>query len=235
MDTAMNRFLFPILGLLLACSGATEPDTGDTEPEYRDIDGDGYNERVDCDDYNSSVNPGQPEICDGIDNNCDNLIDGTDSIDIITWYVDIDADGFGDENAEPVEACDQPDGYVCALTNGDDPCDDRCDNDRDGLMDQDDPDCTEDSSADGSTAGERRSWDENGDNEPDFDCNDEDYMVHPGTRKVVQTPGTMTATTFQTHKRKMPSMASFTSTRTWMVLVMMKTSSPCANNLKTAY
>ncbi|NNF82537.1 MAG: hypothetical protein HKM99_07310 [Flavobacteriaceae bacterium] len=46
-----------------------------------DRDGDGYYDRenpcseVDCDDTDAAINPSAPEVCDGIDNNCDGLTD----------------------------------------------------------------------------------------------------------------------------------------------------------------
>jgi hypothetical protein len=45
-----------------------------------DSDGDGYAYSVDCDDYNAAINPGAVENCfDGVDNNCNRLIDAADS------------------------------------------------------------------------------------------------------------------------------------------------------------
>lgn len=43
-----------------------------------DLDGDGYTVD-DCDETDPEVNPGALELCDGIDNNCDNITDGTDA------------------------------------------------------------------------------------------------------------------------------------------------------------
>jgi len=40
-----------------------------------DNDGDGYNSDVDCDDNNVDVNPGATEVCNGIDDDCDQEID----------------------------------------------------------------------------------------------------------------------------------------------------------------
>jgi hypothetical protein len=78
-------------------------DCNDNEVHYIDYDGDGYgNSSItwcgvpltdDCDEYNNLVYPGAPELCDFIDNNCNDLID--EGLPIYSYYHDIDADGFG--------------------------------------------------------------------------------------------------------------------------------------------
>jgi len=40
-----------------------------------DLDEDGYNEYVDCDDLNAAVNPGMTEVCNYIDDDCDGVVD----------------------------------------------------------------------------------------------------------------------------------------------------------------
>jgi peroxiredoxin len=57
----------------------------------------------DCNDLDATIGPGQNELCDAVDHNCDGLIHG-DAVDANTYYVDKDGDGFGDPN-EPVSAC----------------------------------------------------------------------------------------------------------------------------------
>jgi len=48
---------------------------------------------LDCDDSNNAVNPSATEIFDGIDNNCDNVID--EGFILTTYYEDLDGDGYG--------------------------------------------------------------------------------------------------------------------------------------------
>ena len=82
---------------------------------FIDADGDGYNSNVDCNDAESTTNPGASEVCDGVDNNCDGTIDEGVTT---TFFADFDGDTYGDAS-ETTEACTVPDGYV---TNSDDLC-----------------------------------------------------------------------------------------------------------------
>jgi len=48
---------------------------------------------TDCDDSDSTSYPGAIEVCDGVDNNCDNSID--EGLNLTLYYEDADLDGFG--------------------------------------------------------------------------------------------------------------------------------------------
>ncbi len=91
-----------------------EVETGQDQEE--DLDGDGFVD--DCDDNNPDVFPGNTEFCDGLDNDCDSLVD-EDAVDALSWYADADDDGFGDP-AALTEACEAPTGHVA----NDSDCDD---------------------------------------------------------------------------------------------------------------
>jgi len=81
----------------------------------------GYVENADdCDDTQPQVGPGNPEICDGLDNDCDGLVDN-DATDASTWYADLDGDGFPNAGNQ-FDSCDEVDGYLLAPAAFD--CDD---------------------------------------------------------------------------------------------------------------
>jgi hypothetical protein len=101
-------------------------DEGLVQSWYADDDGDGFGDffsvsvtcdpppgavpnPTDCDDQDDTRFPGAPELCDGLDNDCDFAVD-EDQIDQ-PWYRDADADGFGDASTAVV-ACAPPAGYV---------------------------------------------------------------------------------------------------------------------------
>jgi len=72
----------------------------------------------DCDDLNPSSYPGAAEVCDEVDNNCDEAIDEGDAAPS-TWYLDADADGFGNLNSSVV-ACAAPAGHLSSFSDCDD-------------------------------------------------------------------------------------------------------------------
>ncbi len=69
-----------------------------------DVDDDGYGEPEDCDDDDPLRRPGAAEVCNGVDDNCDGVIDENA---LLTWYADGDGDGYG--GADSVDACAAPD------------------------------------------------------------------------------------------------------------------------------
>jgi large repetitive protein len=108
------------------CDGlADEAAAADAGTWYADLDGDGYGDPAsitractaptgfladgtDCDDGLAVTNPGTAETCDGLDNNCDNVVDENSAVDAPTWYNDGDGDGYGGAGSQV--ACNQPTG-----------------------------------------------------------------------------------------------------------------------------
>ncbi|MEZ4474392.1 MAG: MopE-related protein [bacterium] len=132
----------------------------------RDCDGDGFTEAEgDCDDGDPAIHPGAEELCDGLDNDCDDRVDGqseacyagpdgTNGVGICQQGVRIcRAGAFGACEGEVLPAAAE----ICG--NGrDDDCDgqidDGCDRDGDGFT-----------VADG-------------------DCNDDDRAINPGAAEI---------------------------------------------------
>lgn len=80
-----------------------------------DADGDRYAPATlpcgtDCDDTRADVNPGQVELCDDIDQDCDGDPQPKETP---TWYVDCDADGYADRRAESRKQCAEPAPAAC--------------------------------------------------------------------------------------------------------------------------
>ena len=97
----------------------------------------------DCNDGSTAIRPNAAEVCDGLDNDCDNSVD--EGASNVSWYRDGDNDGHGAGQA--VMACAQPSGgYVpnsadCndaspAIKPGASEACDGLDNDCDGELDE---------------------------------------------------------------------------------------------------
>ncbi|MBM4389589.1 MAG: hypothetical protein FJ090_00595 [Deltaproteobacteria bacterium] len=165
---------------------------------YVDVDGDGAAACEDCDDTDASVYPGQVELCDDVDNDCDGTTDGESAVDAFDSYADDDGDGYGDESSVATD-CIVPAGHVA--TGGD--CDDTddavnpsatescndIDDDCDGATDDDDASVTgqrtwyrdADDDGYGETSATLDACDEpSGYANRYGDCDDADSDFHPG-------------------------------------------------------
>ena len=75
-----------------------------------------------ADSPDSSVDPcGSPETCNGVDDDCDGLVDDEDddTEGLLTFFQDADGDGYGDPEAS-TEACAAPSGFVVSAEDCDD-------------------------------------------------------------------------------------------------------------------
>ncbi len=107
---------------------------------------------TDCDDANPVAYPNADEYCDGVDTDCDSVVDEDDALDVLTWYSDVDLDGYGDPLVSNV-TCYIAAGWVLDATDCDDTAvsinpgaDEYCD----GVDDDCDGDIDEDSAVDAS-------------------------------------------------------------------------------------
>ncbi|MBT3221327.1 MAG: hypothetical protein HN348_19770, partial [Proteobacteria bacterium] len=197
-------FSIATAALFAGCPEPTVPDD-DSGIIYIDVDGDGSPSEFDCDDNNPINYPGNVEICDGVDNNCNGVIDDNPA-NAIAWYADVDGDLYGDP-VDPDLVCH--DEAVLNRVLNDLDCDDEnpdrnpgmdeiCDgfdNDCDLLVDEDlPPDAPKFYyDFDGDGFGNKTTevvacfgpsgYVENGD-----DCNDINADVHPDAKENCATP-----------------------------------------------
>src|SRR6185369_14212661 len=74
---------------------------------------------TDCDDSNKDVNPSAAEVCNGIDDNCNDVVD--EGCTEYTYYADLDGDTYGDPNNTTNSVNSTPPaGYVADNTDCDD-------------------------------------------------------------------------------------------------------------------
>ena len=145
----------------MPCNGDCDDTDGTLHPA--DTDGDMFSPCTgDCDDGNPQMWPGNEEVCDGVDNDCD----GSPMPD----EVDVDGDGWA-----PCEGdCDDQDDKVAP--DLDEICDDGRDNDCDEKIDDADEDC---GGGDDDTGDDDVSDDDTGSAGGDDDVSDDDTGVGP--------------------------------------------------------
>ncbi|HOX46615.1 MAG TPA: MopE-related protein [Myxococcota bacterium] len=124
------------------CDSQVDSEDPDCRPACQDQDADGFDALAcggdDCDDGASAVNPDADERCaDGLDNDCDGLMDRFDP-DCGSTCQDLDGDGHQDATCGG-DDCDDTDLFV--HPGQVEVCDDALDNDCDTLADALDPDC----------------------------------------------------------------------------------------------
>jgi len=141
-----------------------EQDSG-PDAECVDCDGDGFSEEEgDCDDQDPLRYPGAEELCDGIDNDCDDQVDG-----LVVQCYEGEAETLGQGLCRPGQRrCEAgvmgpcegqilPQEELCG-TQQDEDCDERidedCDQDGDGFS------------------------------EEEGDCRDEDELIHPDAEEI---------------------------------------------------
>jgi hypothetical protein len=118
------------------CDGSVDVGATDESTWYFDADGDSHGGFLltqqacsaptgyvassdDCAELDANSYPGAPEICDGVDNDCNGQIDDGSGAAGTVWYGDSDADGYGDPGTV-ITACGQPIAFVSNSLDCDD-------------------------------------------------------------------------------------------------------------------
>ena len=99
---------------LMAASWLVDCDAEPNNPACvpLDIDGDGYDVSMDCNDNDANISPGTSEVCDnGIDDDCDGLVDGNDP-NCAAYSHTILIDGVKDFTADEAFATSSGAGYT---------------------------------------------------------------------------------------------------------------------------
>ena len=115
------------------CDGRIDQEVGSYW--FRDADGDGYGKQddtiwtciqptgyvsgwfgLDCDDTDPNIHPGGNEVCNGKDDDCDLYVDNTAETGV-TFYVDMDGDGYGSDSRNFCVGATPPAGWTS--TGGD--------------------------------------------------------------------------------------------------------------------
>ncbi|PNU20139.1 hypothetical protein C2E25_08795 [Geothermobacter hydrogeniphilus] len=167
--------------LCFFCGSEPQCNTG---PTCTDLDKDGFyvegqacGTMADCDDSNAAINPGAAENCsDGIDNNCNGLIDSQDpaAVGCPAQCTDADNDGFnvdGTAGCGPQD-CDDQDAAINPGTA--EVCGDNIDNDCDGQVDEGCVSSCPDADADGFTDAACGG----------SDCDDAEPLINPGMKDL---------------------------------------------------